>query len=249
MPHYAALRDYDFDFDTDDIRGAALQDSSGKTIGTVTDAIIEHETGGIHYLVASIGGREVLVPTERVLPSSDEDNLRTDLTASEAERLPAARESGVLKGGRSDIAKTRGTSDRETRDRQIRAKSESRDDYEGGPVAHREGSDHLITPEPQEMPPVTDNDDIDSANMTPHRIADKFGGVGQPITAPTGIPRGAGGSSDVGIGGGFEFRADQDQYPELSRGKRWDRFAQSLKTRHLERMRQSCNVCASKRAA
>ena len=43
---------------------------------------------------ASIGGREILVPAERVLPSSDEDNLQTDLTASEAERLPAAKESG-----------------------------------------------------------------------------------------------------------------------------------------------------------
>ena len=33
MPHYAALRDYDFDFDTDDIRGAALHDSSGNKLG------------------------------------------------------------------------------------------------------------------------------------------------------------------------------------------------------------------------
>ena len=238
MPHYAALRDYDFDFESDDIRGATLADHSGTKLGIVTDAIIEHETGEIHYLVVSVGGREILVPAERVLPSSDEEHLRTDLTASEAERLPDAHESGVLKGNdRGDSGKNRSTRNRETR-----VRSENKDDYEQGPVAHREGSDHLITPEPQEMPPVVDRNDIDSASLTPQRIADKFGGLGQPIIA-------SGGSSDVGSREGFEFRARQDQYPELSRGRRWDHFVQTLKREHLERMRQSCDVCARNRAA
>ncbi len=114
---------------------------------------------------------------------------------------------------------------------------------------HREGSDHLVTPEPGEMPVVPDNEDIDSSTLTPHRMADKFGGVGRPITAPTGIPTGSSGSVDVGIGSDFELRADQNEFPELSRGRRWDRFAQSLRSRHLSTIRQSCGICARTRAA
>jgi hypothetical protein len=240
MPHYAALRDYDLDLDADDIRGAVLEDRSGKKIGTVTDAIIEHETGDIQSLIAAVGGREVLVPAERVLPSSNEDSLRTDLTLSEASRLPAAKDSGVLQGkGNAEGGKGR----------QTRASSGyDAGDIEGA-VTHREGSDHLVTPEPGEMPPVPDNEDIDSSRLTPHRMADKFGGVGQPITSPTGIPRGSGGSSDVGDGEDFEARTDQNDFPELSRGRRWDRFAQSLRDRHLPKIRQTCGICGRTRAA
>ncbi len=100
MQHYGALRDYDVDLDADDIRGAALEDRSGNKIGTVTDAIIEHETGNIHYLAAAVGGREVLVPAKRVVASPNDETLRTDLTLGEAERLPAA-EAERLQGGKA----------------------------------------------------------------------------------------------------------------------------------------------------
>jgi hypothetical protein len=241
MPHYAALRDYNVDLEADDIRGAVLEDRSGNKIGTITDAIIEHESGAIRYLVAAVSGREVLVPAGRIFSSSNDETVQADLTLSEAERLPTAEESGVLQG--------KGVPEYASSGRAQEASSYKADDTEGT-VIHREGSDHLVTPEPGEMPMVPDNEDIDSSRLTPNRMADKFGGVGQPITAITGIPRGAGGSSDVSIGGGFEIRPEQNDFPELdSKGRRWDRFAQSLKTRHLETMRQSCDVCASKRAA
>src|SRR5581483_5771475 len=110
MPHYAVLRDYDLDLDADDIRGAILEDRSGNRLGTVTDAIIEHDSGDVRYLIAAIGAREVLVPARRILASSNDDTVQTDLTLSEAERLPTAEESGVLQGRGTPGA----TSNRET---------------------------------------------------------------------------------------------------------------------------------------
>ncbi|MGE0405181.1 MAG: PRC-barrel domain-containing protein [Candidatus Korobacteraceae bacterium] len=263
MPHYAALRDYEFEVDADDIRGAILRDSSGDKLGTVTDAIIEHESGEVHYLIAEIGGREVMVPAERVLPSMEDDDLPTDLTRTEAETLPelqgfpsmgsSTAASPMVSGSTMSGSRVQRRARKDYEEKQDeRAEEQFKENYTEGAVAHREGSDRLITPEASEMPAFTGDEDIDSSNLTPNRITDKFGGVGQPITAPTGIPRGASGAPDLAGRTTLEpipnQRAEDASRPGSSRGKRWDRFASSLQSR-LPRMRETCNVCGRRHSA
>ena len=81
MPHYAMLRDHHFEDETGDIRGANLRAHSGKQIGTVEDAIIDHESGHIRYLIVNAG-------SERdELPKSSGSQPEIDAAATTPRRL------------------------------------------------------------------------------------------------------------------------------------------------------------------
>lgn len=250
MPHYAALRDYRFEDEADDLRGTILRDPSGEKIGIVKDAVIEHETGEVHYLVVDIGSREALVPVERVIPSpADEDDLYVDLTSREMEKLQSFDDSSF---GRETEHHPGESSASAAKTRDERAEKEYDENYTEGAVAHREGSDRLITPEAEELPKITGESDIDSSRMTPNRIADKFGGVSQPMTAPTGIPGEAGGAPDIGgrttLKPEVSRRAEEASHPGSSRGKRWERFETNLRS-HLPKLQKTCTVCGAKHRA
>lgn len=245
MAHYAALSDYRFEEAADDIRGAALRDQFGDKIGKVQDVVFEHETGGIRYLIIDLGGsRRVLLPAERIFRSaSDEDDFSTDLTKVQVAQLPAADETSIHTAGEPKAEEQR------LQDAEKRAKEEYKNEYEDGPVAHREGSDRMITPEADEMPPAAGARQVSAADLTPHRLAGKFPGPSQPITSPTGIPGGSSGSPDMAsrstLTPAVVENAEKSSQVGMTRGPRWERFEQNLK-RDLPKIREKCNLCSTK---
>jgi len=90
MKHYATLRDYQFDTDVDDIRGATLYGEGGEKLAKIDDVVFEHGTGNIEYLVANEGhGRRLLVPVSEVRTAITSDrDFDSDLTRADMDRLP-----------------------------------------------------------------------------------------------------------------------------------------------------------------
>lgn len=159
--HFGTLKDYQLGADVDDIRGANLYGSSDEKLGEIKDVIFDHSSGSIRYAVVDTGGwlksRQFLVPANRIHPrAADESDFAVELTKEQIERFPAYNEN-VLE------------QDKDFGDYENRYQKE----WDSGPVLHREGSTHIVTPEAEELPPATQ--DTGGLNVTPTRIADKFG--------------------------------------------------------------------------
>src|SRR6185437_13334330 len=122
--------------------------SSGGKVGKVTDVIFDHEAGDIRYLVIKLEKREVMLPTNRVYRSIvDEQSFETDLSQHELELLPSFNEKSV--SGKED-EKLAEAHKREYKEEEKRERAEYKEQFEEGPIAHREGSNRLITPEASE---------------------------------------------------------------------------------------------------
>lgn len=161
MPHYGMLRDHRFSQDIDDIRGATLYGVDHEKLGKIDDVIFDHDTGTIRYAVVDTGGwlksKKFLVPADYIRPDTqDEDDFYMDATKERIEALPPY----------DDEASTKDTdwNDYDTRYRKA---------WESGPVMHKEGSTHILTPEPDELPAGTGAGAGDD-DFTPDRIAGKF---------------------------------------------------------------------------
>lgn len=142
MAHYGTLRDYRFaDLDTDeDIRGSHVYGRDDDKLGKIDDVIFDHTTGNIRYVVIDTGGwlssKKFIVPAERLRGSAKhEDDFQIDATKAQIERFPTYNEDDVRDEDR-------------WKDYEKRYKAAWHD----GPVQHRKGSDHDITPTPSEMP-------------------------------------------------------------------------------------------------
>ena len=141
MPHYGLLRDYRFeDLNTeDDIRGATVYGRDDEKLGKIDDVIFEHSTGGIKYVVVDSGGwfshKKFLVPPHRLHSSAEHDgDFSVNLNKEQIESFPRYNESDI----HSD-------------ERWQQYEKEFDQAWHAGPVQHREGSDHDITPTPAEM--------------------------------------------------------------------------------------------------
>ncbi|MGB8887294.1 MAG: PRC-barrel domain-containing protein [Candidatus Korobacteraceae bacterium] len=161
MGHYGMLRDYRFTGDVDDIRGATLYGANHDKLGKIDDVIFDHATGTIQYAVVDTGGwlssKKFLVPADRIAPSAkDEKDFATNATKEQIEALPKYDE---------DAMKT--DADWSNYDRSYR------EAWGSGPVLHKEGSTHTITPEASQMPAATGSGAMDEA-YTPDRLAGKF---------------------------------------------------------------------------
>ncbi len=87
MAFYATLRDYRFDFDNDDIRGARVFDRSERVdLGAIHDLIIDRDAWHIDYVVVDAADRLVLLPANRLHPSGD--GFAAELDRDEFESLP-----------------------------------------------------------------------------------------------------------------------------------------------------------------
>ncbi|HUK49316.1 MAG TPA: PRC-barrel domain-containing protein [Terriglobales bacterium] len=142
MPHYGLLRDYRFeDLNTaDDIRGASIYGRNDEKLGKVKDVIFDHSTGAIRYLVVDAGGwlshKYFLVPPHRLHASADHDgDFVINADKEQIQNFPPYNE---------------GDLDSEDRWKDYEKKFDEA--WSSGPVQHREGSDHDITPTPDEMP-------------------------------------------------------------------------------------------------
>jgi hypothetical protein len=142
MAHYGLLRDYRFDdLNTeDDIRGSAVYGRDDEKLGKIDDVIFDHATGAIRFVVVDTGGwfthKKFLVPPHRLHSSAEhEDDFTVNLDKSQIETLPRYVEADV-----------------ESDERWKRYEKQYDEAWHSGPVQHRKGSDHDITPTPDEMP-------------------------------------------------------------------------------------------------
>lgn len=165
MAHLGTLRTYRFNDNVDDIRGSDIYGRNDEKLGEIDDIIFDHNTGQIEYAVVDTGGwlstKKFLVPADRIRErAGHDDDFAVDLTKDQVRDFPEYNERTVDDQNEFRNYETN-----------YRAK------WDDGPVLHKEGSVNIITPEPGEMPAVTDSTaDID---ITPARLAGKF-----PDTAP-----------------------------------------------------------------
>src|SRR5690349_7379570 len=100
MAHLGTLRDFRFDNQADDIRGAALYGRDNQKLGKIDNVIFDHTTGQLRYVVVDTGGwltsKHFLVAPERIRARSNkEDEYLTDLSKKQIETLPAYDESNL----------------------------------------------------------------------------------------------------------------------------------------------------------
>ena len=159
--HYGRLRDYRFSDDVDDIRGANLYGTDDDKLGKIDDVIFDHGSGTIQYAVVDTGGwlssKKFLVPADRIRPhGTKDDEFAINATKQQIEALPKYDENAT-------------TTDTEWADYDTR----QREAWGSGPVMHKEGSTHSITPEATELPAGTGSGVDDQAYM-PDRMVNKF---------------------------------------------------------------------------
>ena len=207
MAHYGTLQDYRFsDMDTaDDIRGSHVYGRDGEKLGKIDDVIFDHSTGNIRYVVIDAGGwlssKKFIVPPSRLTPSSEhEDDFQMDTTKENIKTFPPYKESDV-----SDEARWK--------DYEKRYSAAWHDD----PVLHRKGSDHDITPTPDEMP---EQPGSIGSRLSPQEQAE----LGSRI-----IPAG---SDEVTI-----------QSSAMGIGARWLSFEDRLRQRRRD-ITRNCTTCA-----
>jgi len=142
MAHYGLLRDYRFeDLNTeDDIRGSHVYGRNDEKLGKIDDVIFDHATGSIRFVVIDTGGwfthKKFLVPPHRLHSSADHQNdFTVNLDKSQIETLPRYNDADV-----------------ESADKWESYEKQYDEAWHSGPVQHRKGSDHDITPTPDEMP-------------------------------------------------------------------------------------------------
>lgn len=160
MPHLGTLREYRFQGDTDDIRGAKVHGPDNEILGDIDDVIFDHDTGSIRYAVIDTGGwlrsKKFIVPAERIQQFKiDSDEFYVDLTKDQIERFPKYDEKV-----NEDPEQWKDYEDR------------YRDSYTtAGGVLHRETGPNTITPNPDELPPV--RGDV-TGDFTPDRLSSTF---------------------------------------------------------------------------
>ncbi len=244
MAHYGTLRDYHFSEDIDDIRGANVYGVEHEKLGEVADAVLDHDTGEVGYLVVDTGqGRKHMLPADRVYRSvADENDFDVNLRRSELESLPAFdhKSMGSQEEWR-DYEKRYHESYRKWEQEQQRRYEEGH--WHEAPVQHRQGSTHNITPEPEAMPASTAvprapaERVISGRDLTPERLADKF-------DEPT-----SGGASNITAEiAGTPARADDTAHSKDPLSPRFQRFRESIR-RDLENIRRSCLQCSSRKVA
>ena len=208
MPHYGLLRDYQFEDlnTTDDIRGATIYGRNDEKLGKIDDVIFDHSTGSIKYLVVDTGGwfsnKKFLVPPHRLHSSADHDgDFAVNVDKQQIESFPPYNESDLH--SEEDWKGYEKKFDRA---------------WHAGPVQHRRGSDHDITPTPDEMP--AESGSIGS-QLTPSERAE----VNSRI-----IP---GGSNEVNI-----------ESSAVGIGSRWSNFEDRLRQRRKE-VTRACTTCTA----
>jgi sporulation protein YlmC with PRC-barrel domain len=254
MAHVGNLRGYRFEDNIDDIRGSNIYNRNDDKLGQVDDVIFNHDSGNIEYLVVDTGGwlssHKFLVPADHVTATDDNDRYFIDLTREQIEGFPEYDEKLHEEDGK--------WKDYENRYQQSWTTS--------GGILHKEGSQNILTPDADEMPPVSG--DV-HADVTPTRIAPKF-----TDTAPTSDktrlrPEGiASRAEDTKLPGtahntehaGWQGTSSNEvitktkldpnatadlseAYPVQDRGRRWRAFEENLRKNRVD-ITASCHSCS-----
>ncbi len=139
MAVYGNLKDFKFAQGEDDIRGSNVYGVDGEKLGEIDDVIFDPHSSELKYVVIDTGGwlssSKFLVPSRQVMEREEDNHFRVALTKEQIERFPAYDEKQL-------------DSEDDWKDYEKRYN----DSLSDGPVLHREGSTHVITPTPAEMP-------------------------------------------------------------------------------------------------
>lgn len=204
MPHYGMLRDYRFSDDVDDIRGANLYGYAGKKLGEIDDVIFDHATGAIQYAVVDTGdwqeNKKFLVPATSIRSCKEHpDAFAIDASKEHIEALPAYEEDAMRDESRWHDYEQR-----------------YRESWANGPVLHKEGSTHAITPEASELSAGSGSGVDDQAYM-PERLAGKFPEAGPDSSKLRMRPAGvAAKAEDSRLPGTFEPMEKPTEMPTLT---------------------------------
>ena len=153
MALYGNLGNYQFMKETDDIRGATLYGTGDEKLGKIEDIIFDQSNGDVRYVVVDAGGwlhtRKFLVPAGEIMTREEGDNdFQVNMTKEQIERLPEYKEEELESDGL--------WTDYEKR-------------YSGaladGPILHRGGSTHMITPSPAEIQPQTSGRELNQESL------------------------------------------------------------------------------------
>lgn len=93
MAHVGTLRDFRFENESDDVRGAALYGRDDEKLGKIKDIIFDHSTGRLNYVVVDTGGwlstKLFVVPADRIRVRNEKDDEYTcSLTKKRIENFP-----------------------------------------------------------------------------------------------------------------------------------------------------------------
>jgi len=93
MPHYGILREYRFEGEMEDVRGAEVFGVNDEKLGKIDDVIFDHASGDIRYVVLNTGGlfsrKKIMVPANRISPyGNHEDKFYAELDKERLEMLP-----------------------------------------------------------------------------------------------------------------------------------------------------------------
>lgn len=256
--HYGRLRDYRFSSDVDDIRGSALYGIDDDKLGKIDDVIFDHATGAIQYAVVDTGGwlnsKKFLVPADRIRPyAKNDDDFSIDATKQQIEALPPYDENTT-------------TTDADW----VEHEKRQREAWGSGPVMHREGSTHNITPDPQDMPAGTGSG-VDDAAYMPDRLVDRFTSAAPDPSKirmrPSGLAAKAEDGRFPGASTGQEMptlaaeeaedravqqqrdhltNADELYVSERDRARRWSEFENHLRRNRVD-VTSSCRSCGTAR--
>lgn len=162
MALIANLHDYRFQDPIDDLRGATVHDSNDEVLGKIKDVIFDPATGDLTYIVVDssdwLSGHQMLVPARQVMNTVEgADHYRVNLTREEAQALP-----------RYDAKYLQDDASWQKYEGEYREARE----WSDGPLLHREGTTHAITPTPEEMPAAASASASGrGSDLTPKRLA------------------------------------------------------------------------------
>jgi hypothetical protein len=209
MAHFGTLRDYRFAQEAGDIRGAELYGAKDEKLGKIDDVIFDHTSGSLRYAVVDTGGwlrsKKFLVPASQIFGRPDhDDDFAVNLTKEQIERFPEYDEKAVDRP-------------EEFRDYENRYSKE----FTTSGVMHREGSTHILTPEPAEMPATRGTvGTAEGLNLTPNRIADKFSDTGNDPNKTRMRPAGIAARAEDTARPGASANLDNEASAELRAEKR-----------------------------
>lgn len=176
MAHLGTLRDFRFEDQADDIRGAALYGRGDERLGKIQDVIFDHSSGNLKYAVVDTGGwlssKQFLVPADRIRPRADKDDeYVAQLSKKQIENFPTYDENALS-------------------DEKRWGKYE--DDYRGaakfeetGGVLHQAGGTNILIPDglPAEGPAPT----VDGQPISGYKSPIHHREVGMMDTTPIGV--------------------------------------------------------------
>jgi sporulation protein YlmC with PRC-barrel domain len=234
MAHLGTLRDYEFATEAEDIRGSNLYGQNNEKLGTIDDVIFDHSTSEVRYVVVDTGGwlrsRKFLVPSDSIRPSpEDKDDFFVSLTKEQIERLPAYDEKLL-----------------ERNEEWSKYERQYQEAWLASPVLHKEGSDRIITPPPEEMPSGSSGTAVSSSEYRPN-LKKEGGVVGRyEPRQPSAMPPLTTETHDIGTS---ELRSPAGTPTTEASAKttnairqRWQSFERSLRE-NREEIIARCGVC------